>query len=99
MRLSDFLIIEDKSRFIQNAPNLSSTEKTVLLDFFKKNRQAEKDINWQKIKDLHYEDFAKVMAKYKSGRKTVLRHQSISGLKEGVDYGRIRMPKERTIFL
>jgi len=94
MKSFKYYINEDKTRFIKNNPNLTAAQKDELIHFFKKNRQAEKEIDWNKYKTLTYDDFLDVMMKSKSGRKIKLKCNKIkvNGYKNGEDYVRVVMP-------
>ncbi len=93
MRLLDFLV-EDKSRFINKNKYLNKPEKDKLIAFFKMNRQAEKAVDWNKSQEMDYEDFEKVMLKFKSGRQAVVKHRPISGLKEKEDYIKLKLKRK-----
>ena len=86
-------LIEDKDRFIDKSPFLNRTQKETIKDFFKANRQAEKDkdIDWNKFSSYDWDYLQGVMMKYKSGRKIVLTHKGLSGLKEGEDYIHVKL--------
>ncbi len=82
-------LFEKKDHIINKMPKLAGSEKVQLIDFFKKKVNLETKIDWNKWKTLTFDDFSEVMkdtASAKKKRAKVLRHQGISGLKEGEDY-------------
>lgn len=87
-------LTEDKNRFIRKNKNLTNDQKKEVSNFFKVNRQAENKVDWNKSKTMTYDDFADIMIQTKSGRKTIIKHKAIKGLKEGMDYVHVRMPSK-----
>jgi len=88
-------LTEAKDRFINKNRNLTDDQKKEIIKFFKTTRQAERLIDWNNYRKLTYDDFLNIMVKFRSGRKTKLRHKNISGLKEGVDYINIVMKTKK----
>lgn len=88
-------LIESKDRFIKSNKNLTRDQQKELIKFFNTNRQAEKKVNWQKSKDMTYDDFLVIKMSFKSGRKSPgkmkCQNKSIKGLKNGKDYINVRM--------
>jgi len=86
-------INEDKKRFIRKNKNMNNFEKIEIIKFFQKNRQAESKVNWNKSKDMTYDDFLDIMMQSKLGRKTNLKCNKIKvkSAVEGEDYVHIIM--------
>ena len=87
-------LTEAKDRFINKNRNLSKEQKKELIDFFKTNRQAESDIDWNKSHKYSYDQFFDIMAKYRSGRRKVKKFKcqdKLKGLTKDQDYVHVRM--------
>lgn len=92
---AQYLTEADYKRFLKKNKNLSDDQKDEINTYFSKtNTQAGSTIDWQskKVRGWNYDDFLDIMIQSKSGRKKIIKHQAIKGLKEGTDYVRVRMP-------
>lgn len=82
-----FDLLERKDHLIKKSPNLSEEQKAEVIEYFAKFPHAEKDIDWNKLKDLTYEDFKKIMdGESKTQRRKSLRTLKLGALEEGKDY-------------
>jgi hypothetical protein len=80
------LIIEDIRSKVRKLKNLSPEEKKKVIDFFKKNNQLEKEIDWNN-KNLTITDFQYVFhTPTKAKIKKSVKKKGIGGLREGIDY-------------
>lgn len=85
------LINEDKSRFVQKNPHLTDMQKQEIIDFIKKNNQADGKLDANKATTMTYDEYQSFMGQWQSGRKVVLKHVPIAHLKEGEDYIRVKL--------
>ena len=88
-------LTESKDRFNKKNKNLTKEQKKEIISFFKVNRQAERDVEWNISHMYDYERFFNIMMKYKSGRKsktTKMKCQSnLSGLTKDQDYVHLKL--------
>ena len=86
-------LIENKDRFIKKNKNLTDNQKDEIIKYFRKNRQAEKKIDWNKSGNMTISDFEDIMMQSKMGRKKKVKCASIKikGLTEEKDYINLRM--------
>lgn len=80
-------LLEKKDHLIKKVPSLTPTQKDEIIAHFQKFPHKESEIDWNKLNQLTYDDFKKVMdQESNSQRKKLVRDRGISGMKEGEDY-------------
>ena len=80
------ILLEDITSKVRKLRKLSPADKKKVIDFFKKNNQLEKEIDWDN-KNLTITDFQAVFhTPTKSKTNKSVKKKGISGLREGVDY-------------
>lgn len=94
MKFSDYFLLEKKDHIINKIPSLSDEQKQAIIAYFTKKPNMESKINWNKWKELTYDDFREVLTTTsKSEVKKKVHRAGIAGLKEGVDYRVFPMEK------
>jgi len=80
------LISEDIKSKLRKFKKLSPQDRKRLADFFSRNNQLEKDVDWDKT-DMDITDFQYILhTPSKTKVKKRVKKEGISGLREGVDY-------------
>lgn len=86
MRYSEFFkLMENKNRFIDANTHLTDEQKIAIKAFFQKHPNYENRLDWNKFRDLTYDDFAPVLALEGKGSNQA-RKKGVEGLIEGKDY-------------
>lgn len=88
MNINDILnlLLEDKSHLINKA-NLSDEEKYLVVKHFKQFPHKEKMIDWNKLSNLKFSDFKKVMdTDSKTHTKNKIKAKGLEGLSSPKDY-------------
>ena len=80
-------LIEKKDHLIDKNDNLDPLEKQIVKDFFNKNPSYESKINWNKNKELTFQDFEEVMNS-KETSKSQLKKQASEGNKGALFVGK-----------
>ena len=80
-------LFEKKDHLIKKTPNLTNEQKEEIINHFKEFPHKENLIDWNKLKDLTYNDFEKVIKQEsKRQKKQNVKEIGLQGLKENIDY-------------
>ena len=83
-----FITLEEKKdHLIRKAPNLTDEQKQIAIDHFNQFPHKEKEIDWNKLNSLTWEDFEKVIdQESKTRKKKLVKDRGVTGLELGEDY-------------
>jgi hypothetical protein len=82
-----FAFLEKKDHLIKKIPNLDDEQKEQIIQHLTKFPHLEKEIDWNNLKNLTFDDFKQILnSESNTQKKKKVKASGISGLREGEDY-------------
>ena len=85
--LNESLFVEKKDHLINKIPSLTDDQKQEIIQVFTKFPHKERNIDWNNLNKLTYDDFKTILADVSTTQKTKqVKEKGIEGLTQGKDY-------------